>query len=78
MSGDGEWHRHALSNEQGRQLARGWVRGEAGLEQWVQGVVHENYFQAAGTPLASPFKLMDYQVLVSSKSLSRESPWKAS
>lgn len=71
VSGDGEYLRHALTNEDGYQLARAWVDGKGGVGRWVEGFVNDGAFQT-GIFLGCD-RHVDYQVLLASQSLHKTS-----
>ena len=69
MSGDGEYVRHAITNEEGFQLARVWMEDSSSMGHWVPGCVVAGDSIQPGM-LAAGSRHLDYQVLTASELLS--------
>ena len=69
VSGDGEYVRHAVTNEDGFQLARAWVDGNGSIGCWAAGFVNTS----ASEPgvFAGHVRQTDYQVLTAGGPCSR-------
>ena len=67
VSGDGEYVRHAITNEEGFQLARVWLEDGSSMGHWVPGSVNAEGSQQPGM-LAAGLRRPDYQILTASES----------
>lgn len=65
VSGDGEYVRHAITNEEGFQLARVWMEDSSSMGHWVPGCVNAGGSLQPGM-LAAGSRHLDYQVLTAS------------
>lgn len=66
VSGDGEYVRHAITNEEGFQLARVWMEDSSSMGHWVPGCVNAGGSLQPGM-LAAGSRHLDYQVLTASQ-----------
>ena len=66
VSGDGEYVRHALTNEEGFQLARVWLEDGSSMGHWVPGCVNPEGSAQPGMQAAGD-RHPDYQVLTASE-----------
>ena len=66
VSGDGEYVRHAITNEEGFQLARVWMEDSSSMGHWVPGCVNAGGSSQPGM-LAAGSRHLDYQVLTASE-----------
>lgn len=64
VSGDGDYVRHAIVNEDNAQIGRVWVNAGDGMGHWAAGFVQQSYPHSSNFGLfLSGRRILNYQVL---------------